>query len=61
VEQAVRQEAEAELEALWSSIARVRDLVLERPEGTSSLVASLSSVVELIEDCIDTVTANGVH
>jgi hypothetical protein len=48
------------LEALRSSIAWVWDLVLERADGTSSLAASLSSAVELIEDCIDVVAVNGV-
>jgi hypothetical protein len=54
------QEAEAELKALWSSAARVRDIVLKRSGGTSFLVASLSSVAELLEGRIDATTANGV-
>jgi hypothetical protein len=49
------------MEALRSSSTRVWDLVLERPNETSSLVASLSSVVELIEDCIDSAVINGVR
>jgi hypothetical protein len=42
VEQAVRWEVDAMLESLWSSAARVQDLVLERPSGTSSFTVSLS-------------------
>jgi hypothetical protein len=34
--------------------------VLGRPDWTSSLVASLSSMVEKIEDSMDTAAANGV-
>jgi hypothetical protein len=51
---------DAELEALWSSAARVQDLVLERTDGSSSLVTSLSLAVELLEGCIDATTTNGV-
>jgi hypothetical protein len=40
---------------------QVRDLALERAHGMSSLVASLFSVAELIEDHIDTAVANGVR
>jgi hypothetical protein len=36
-------------------------MVLERSDGTSSLAASLSSAVELLEDLIDGATSNGVH
>jgi hypothetical protein len=37
------------------------DLVLSRPAGLSSLAASLSSAVKLIEDRVDAMTANGGH
>jgi hypothetical protein len=46
-------EVDAELEALWSFAALVRDLVLEGHGGTSSLAALLSSVVELIEHHVE--------
>jgi hypothetical protein len=36
-------------------------MVLEKADETSSLAVALSSVAELIEDCIDTTAANGVH
>jgi hypothetical protein len=57
-EQVVRLEVDTELEALRSPAARVWDLGLERPDGTSSLAMSLSSAVELIEDCINATAAN---
>jgi hypothetical protein len=41
--------------------ARVQDLVHRGPVGTSSLVASLSSATELIEDHIDMAATNGVR
>jgi hypothetical protein len=53
-------EVDAELEALWTSIAWVRDMVLDNVDGPSSLVASLSTVVELLEGWVDTAAANGV-
>jgi hypothetical protein len=59
-ERAARWEADTKLEALSNSISQVWDLVLERADGTSSLVALLSSVVELLEDCIDVVATNGI-
>jgi hypothetical protein len=34
---------------------------LDRSDGSSSLMAALSLVVELIEDCIDAAITNGVH
>jgi hypothetical protein len=55
-----RWEADAELEALWSSVTRVRDLVLERANMPSSLVALLSLVVELLDVRMDVIAANGV-
>jgi hypothetical protein len=57
---AVLQEVDAELHALWSSVARVLDLVLDWVYGTSSLAVSLSSTAKLLEDHIDTVTTSGV-
>jgi hypothetical protein len=59
-EQVARREMDVNLEALGSFAAQVWELVLERPDGTSSLEASLSSSTELIEDHIDAVAANGV-
>jgi hypothetical protein len=35
--------------------------VLERSDMTSSLVAALSLAMELLEDRIDAVAANGIH
>jgi hypothetical protein len=46
--------------ALLTLAARVQDLVLDNADGPSSLVASLSMAVELIEGQIDTVAANGM-
>jgi hypothetical protein len=43
-----------------ASAALVQDLVLGDVDGLSSLVASLSMVVELFKSQIDTATANGV-
>jgi hypothetical protein len=41
--------------------AGVQDLVHRGPVGTSSLVVSLSSATELIEDHIDMAATNGVR
>jgi hypothetical protein len=51
---------DAELEALQTSAARVQDLVLDILNGSSSLKASLSMVVELLKGWIDVVADNGV-
>jgi hypothetical protein len=51
---------DAEFETLRSSAARVQELVLDGPRGTSSLATSLSSAVELIEDCVDAAATNRV-
>jgi hypothetical protein len=59
-EQVTWREAGTELEALQSSTAQVRDLVLESADVPSSLVASLSSTVELLDGRIDTAAANRV-
>jgi hypothetical protein len=61
VEQATRREADTKLEAPRSSATQVQNLMLERSDRTSPLAASLSSMVELIEDRIDTVAANRVR
>jgi hypothetical protein len=60
VEQAARWEADAELDALWPSTARVWDLVLDGANGPSSFAASLSMAAELLEGCVDTAATNGV-
>jgi hypothetical protein len=61
VELTTRQEAEAELEALWSSVAQVQDLVLGGADRPSSLAMSMSAVVELLGNQIDVVAANRVR
>jgi hypothetical protein len=58
VEHAAHREVDDELEALRGSAAWVQYLVLERPDMTSSLVALLSSVAELLKGCIDVAAAN---
>jgi hypothetical protein len=60
VELAARWEADVELVALWTSAARVRDLVSDNTDGSSSLAASMSTVVELLKGQIDSVPTNGV-
>jgi hypothetical protein len=60
-ELAAQWEVDAELEALWTSATRVWDLVLDNIDGPSSLAASLSTVVELLEGWIDTAATNGVR
>jgi hypothetical protein len=60
-ELAAQWEVDAELEALWTSATRVWDLVLDNINGPSSLAASLSTVVELLEGRIDTAATNGVR
>jgi hypothetical protein len=52
---------DVELGALRTSVARVQDLVLGHTNGPSSLAASLSVMVKLLEGPIDTVTNNGVR
>jgi hypothetical protein len=51
---------DAELEALWTLASRVRDLVVDNADGLSSLVASLSMVVELLNSRVNATTPNGV-
>jgi hypothetical protein len=59
VELATRWEVEAELEALWSSAAQVRDLVLGRVDGSSSLTMCMPTVAELFGNRINAAAANG--
>jgi hypothetical protein len=53
-------QVDAMLEGLWAFLALVWDLVLGDVDGPSSLVVSLSMVVDLFESQIDTATINGV-
>jgi hypothetical protein len=48
-ELAARQEAHTEFEALWTLAAQVLDLVLDWADGSSSLAASLSMAMELLD------------
>jgi hypothetical protein len=61
VELPMRWQVDAELEALLTSAARVRDQVLGNVDGPSLLATSMSMVAELLEGWIDTVAANGVR
>jgi hypothetical protein len=61
VELAAWRESDAELEALWTSSARVRDLVLGSADGPSSLVVSMSVAAELLEGRINAAAASGVR
>jgi hypothetical protein len=58
---AERRQADTELEALSTSAALVRDLVLGEANRPSSLATSLSMAEEVVENWINTVTANGVR
>jgi hypothetical protein len=58
---AEQRQANAELEALQTSIASVRDLVLGHTGGSSSLAASLAMVAEEVENRVNTTAANGVR
>jgi hypothetical protein len=49
------------VEALWTSAARVRDLLLDGADMPSSLASSLSTTTELLEGCIETAVANGIN
>jgi hypothetical protein len=57
----VRWEADAELEALRTLAVRVWDLVPDNTVRPSSLAASLSMVLELLDGRINTVATNGVR
>jgi hypothetical protein len=61
VELAAQQEADAELEALRTVATRVLELVPDNVNGSSSLAASMSAVVELLEDRIDATATNNVY
>jgi hypothetical protein len=61
VELAAQWEADAELEALQTLAAQVWDMVLGSVDVLSSLTASMSVAVELLEGQIDTATTNGVR
>jgi hypothetical protein len=61
VELAAWREVDAKLEALRTSIVQVRDLGLFSANGSSSLAASMSMVVELLEGRIDVAATNGVR
>jgi hypothetical protein len=60
-ELAACQEVDVELESLRTLVARVQDLVLNNANGSSSLEASMSTVMELLKGWIDAVDANEVH
>jgi hypothetical protein len=49
------------MEALWTSVMWDHDLVLDRADGPSSLVASLSTATELLKGRVNVTTANGVR
>jgi hypothetical protein len=61
VELRAQREVDAELEALRTSAARVWDLELDSADWPSSLVASMSTAVELLEGQIDATTDNRVR
>jgi hypothetical protein len=52
---------DVKLEALRASAALVRDLVLGGAGGSSSLVASLATVVEEVGKRINAIATNGVR
>jgi hypothetical protein len=54
-------EAEAELEALWSSVTQVWYLVQGSVNGLSSLATSMSAVAELLGNRIDAAATNGIR
>jgi hypothetical protein len=54
-------EVDAELDALRTSAMRVWDLVLDSIDGSSSLAASVSGAVDLLEGRFDAMAANGVR
>jgi hypothetical protein len=51
---------DAESKVLWALAARVLDLVLDNANGPSSLVASMSTTVELLESQVIPAATNGV-
>jgi hypothetical protein len=56
-----QRQVDAELGAMRTSAARVRDLVHGDVDRLSSLATSLSMVAELLEGWIDTTGTNGVY
>jgi hypothetical protein len=60
-ELAWRQEVEVELEALWSSAARVWDMVLGDANGSSMVAMSMFSLPERHEGRSDAAATNGVR
>jgi hypothetical protein len=48
------------LEALWTSVTFVQDLILGDASGSSSLAASLAMVAEEVEKRINATATNGV-
>jgi hypothetical protein len=60
VDLAARQEADAELEDLWTSAAWVWYLALDNADGPSSFLVYMSMAAEMLEGRIDAATANGV-
>jgi hypothetical protein len=61
VEEATWREAEVELEDLRSSVAWVRDLVLDDVGGSSLMAESMSVIAEQLKGHIDAVAAIGVR
>jgi hypothetical protein len=53
--------ADIKLEVMSNSAALFQDPVLQGPVGTFSLAVLLSSTVELIEDWVGVVVADGVY
>jgi hypothetical protein len=51
---------DVELEALWTLATWFKDFVLDQAEGPSSLAASLSTAVELLEGWVNATAVNGV-
>jgi hypothetical protein len=58
---AERRQADAELEALRTSAAFVRDLILGDASGSSSLTMSLSMAAEEVEKRVNVAATNGVR
>jgi hypothetical protein len=61
VELAAWREVDTELEELWSLATHLQDMVMDNVDEPSSLAASLSTVVELLRDRIDTEVTSGVN
>jgi hypothetical protein len=61
VELAAWREVDTELEELRSLATRLQDMVMDNVGEPSSLAASLSTMVELLRDRIDTEVTSGVN